>query len=49
MVSAVRRANPEDAAVLRSPVNRNGFLLGCLEYSQECTEEHLIVGLAVCG
>src|SRR5437016_686893 len=28
----------------RSPVNRNGFLLGCLDYTQLRAEEHLIVG-----
>ncbi len=41
---AIERARAEEAAILHSPVNRNGFLLGCLAYTEERTREHLIVG-----
>jgi hypothetical protein len=44
VLSAIGRARTEEAAVLRSPVNRNGFLLGCLKYTDKRPEEHLIAG-----
>jgi hypothetical protein len=31
----------------RPPVNRNGFLLGCLDYTELKGEEHLIVGYGI--
>lgn len=44
VVAVIHRADADEAAELRSPVNRNGFLLGCLDYTDERTEEHLIIG-----
>jgi hypothetical protein len=42
--AALRRASDGRIARFRVPVNRNGFLLGCLDYTEFCSEEHLIVG-----
>lgn len=44
IVAVIHRVDDHEAAELRLPVNRNGFLLGCLEYTDERIEEHLIVG-----
>ena len=41
---ALRRAKDGKLARFRPPVNRNGFLLGCLDYTELRSEEHLIVG-----
>src|SRR6266849_2415475 len=44
IVFAIRRASADEPVALRSRVNRNGFLLGCCNYTDRRTEEHLIVG-----
>jgi hypothetical protein len=41
---AIRRAVDGKLARLREPVNRNAFLLGCLDYSENEPLEHLLVG-----
>jgi hypothetical protein len=42
--AALLRGGAGKIARFRPPVNRNGFLLGCLDYTELCPEEHLIVG-----
>lgn len=42
--AAIRRTNDGKLARLRDPVNRNVFLLGCLDYTEEEPLEHLLVG-----
>ncbi len=42
--AALLRAGDGRMARFGRPVNRNGFLLGCLDYTEFCSEEHLIVG-----
>jgi hypothetical protein len=42
--AAIRRADGYKLARFRSPLNRNAFLLGCLDYTENRPEEHLIVG-----
>lgn len=42
--AAIGRAGQGKLARFRYPVNRNGFLLGCLDYTERRAEEHLIVG-----
>lgn len=41
---AIRRAVDGKLARLREPVNRNAFLLSCLDYSESEPLEHLLVG-----
>jgi hypothetical protein len=41
---AIRRALNGQLARFRDPVNRNAFLLGCLDYTANRPEEHLLVG-----
>jgi hypothetical protein len=42
--SAIRRADSPLGASLRSPIKRNSFLCGCLDFTKSLPEEHLIVG-----
>lgn len=42
--AAIHRAGSEASARFRPPVNRNSFLLGCLDYTELRAKEHLIVG-----
>lgn len=46
VAKAILRATKSDPAWFPEarPVNRNGFLLGCLDYTEDLLEEHLIVG-----
>jgi len=41
---AIRRALNGQLARFREPVNRNAFLLACLDYTEKRPEEHLLVG-----
>jgi hypothetical protein len=42
--TAIHRAKCGTLVRFRSPVNRNGFLRGCLEYTELRPEEHLVLG-----
>lgn len=42
--AAINRAVEGNLARFRFPVNRNSFLLGCLDYTESRAEEHLMVG-----
>ena len=42
--AAIKRGLTSKGAVFRDPVNRNAFLLGCLDFTETLPEEHLIVG-----
>ena len=42
--AAIRRAHGGKLARLRQPVNRNAFLLGCLDATESESREHLLVG-----
>jgi hypothetical protein len=42
--AAMQRAVRGNLARFRFPVNRSGFLLGCLDYTETSVEEHLVVG-----
>jgi hypothetical protein len=42
--AAIRRARDGTLARLRPPVNRNAFLLGCLDATQHAPREHLLIG-----
>jgi hypothetical protein len=44
---AIRRAVDGKLARLREPVNRNAFLLGCLDYTENEPLEHLLVGYGI--
>lgn len=42
--AAIRRGTDVKGAGFREPVNRNSFLLACLDFTEVLPEEHLIVG-----
>ena len=42
--AAIKRGTSANGAGFRSPVNRNPFLCGCLDFTEHLPEEHLIVG-----
>ncbi len=44
---AIGTATDQEIARFRTPVNRNGFLLGCLDLTEPEPIEHLIVGYGV--
>jgi hypothetical protein len=41
---AIETATDQTAAKFKTPVNRNGFLLGCLDLTEHEPVEHLILG-----
>lgn len=41
---AIQSATDQKVASFKTPVNRNGFLLGCLDFTEDEAIEHLIVG-----
>ena len=42
--TAIKKAVIPNGAAFRDPVNRNSFLLACLDFTEHLPEEHLIVG-----
>ena len=42
--AAIKRGTHAKGAAFRPPVNRNPFLCGCLDFTENLPEEHLIVG-----
>lgn len=45
--SVIERATEEITSVFKTPVNRNSFLLGCLDLTEKEPIEHLFVGYGV--
>ncbi len=43
-IAAIKRGTRFSGAQLRTPLNRNHFLCGCLDYTEKAPEERLIVG-----
>ncbi len=42
--TAIKRATTEKGAAFRNPVTRKHFLCGCLDFTENFPEEHLVVG-----
>lgn len=45
--TAIRNAEDGKLTRFKTAVNRNNFLLGCLDYTEVAANEHLIVGYGV--